>query len=246
MSCLSAYTDSYLDAESALHYMNARYYDPELKRFTSVDAWSGDMSRPQTLNKYSYVINNPLGYNDPSGNKLRAVNRPVKQTINIGNYSRDIVIGAHAFVEITDNPNINNGQRTTLGGYTDNFITGELFKGENYHTDYDLAESDFLATHEIPAPAGYTQQEYEQSVYDSYQNLPDTFGKYSAFGNPYVSGQSNSGNVFTEILVGAGMTTDQVSNYESNYYDAGVGRQTANNTPSLYQQLKDKVSDLLD
>jgi len=67
MSGLYPYTDQYRDDESGLMYYNSRYYDTDLKRFTSIDPWAGDITNPQSLNKYSYVVNNPLKYNDPSG-----------------------------------------------------------------------------------------------------------------------------------------------------------------------------------
>ena len=54
------FTGKELDGETGLYYYGARYYDPLLGRFTSLDPWSGDLLNPQTLNKYSYVINNPL------------------------------------------------------------------------------------------------------------------------------------------------------------------------------------------
>ncbi len=49
---------------------NARYYDPELGRFISPDTIVQDPSNPQTLNRYSYVLNNPLKFTDPSGHFL--------------------------------------------------------------------------------------------------------------------------------------------------------------------------------
>jgi hypothetical protein len=36
--------------------------------FTQADTWEGDITNPQTLNPYSYVLGNPLIYTDPSGN----------------------------------------------------------------------------------------------------------------------------------------------------------------------------------
>jgi RHS repeat-associated protein len=56
-----------LDEESGLYYYNARYYDPELGRFIQPDTMVPDAGDPQTLNRYSYVNNNPLKYADPSG-----------------------------------------------------------------------------------------------------------------------------------------------------------------------------------
>jgi hypothetical protein len=43
------------------------YYDPELGRFIQPDTVIPDLGNPQSYNRYSYVMNNPLRYNDPSG-----------------------------------------------------------------------------------------------------------------------------------------------------------------------------------
>ena len=52
-----------------LDYMHARYYNPALGRFLSVDpTWSSaDLARPQSWNRYSYVLNDPIGNTDPDG-----------------------------------------------------------------------------------------------------------------------------------------------------------------------------------
>jgi hypothetical protein len=42
-------------------------YDPNLGRFISADTIIPDRSNPQSRNRYSYVLNNPLKYTDPSG-----------------------------------------------------------------------------------------------------------------------------------------------------------------------------------
>ncbi len=64
------FTGQILDAESGLYYYNARYYDPELGRFTQPDDIIPDLGNPQSYNRYSYVLNNPLRYTDPSGHSL--------------------------------------------------------------------------------------------------------------------------------------------------------------------------------
>ncbi len=63
------FTGQVLDAESGLYYYNARYYDPELGRFIQADTEIPDLSNPQSYNRYSYVLNNPLRYTDPSGHE---------------------------------------------------------------------------------------------------------------------------------------------------------------------------------
>lgn len=51
-------------------HMKGRIYDPVLRRFLSPDPYIGSIYSDQNLNRYSYVINNPLSYNDPSGHFL--------------------------------------------------------------------------------------------------------------------------------------------------------------------------------
>lgn len=51
--------------------MHARFYNPQVGRFLSMDPdpQSEDMARPQSWNKYSYVLGNPLAYTDPNGER---------------------------------------------------------------------------------------------------------------------------------------------------------------------------------
>jgi hypothetical protein len=50
-----------------LYDYNARYYDPTIGRFVSADSIVPQATNPQALNRYSYVVNNPLKYTDPTG-----------------------------------------------------------------------------------------------------------------------------------------------------------------------------------
>jgi RHS repeat-associated protein len=55
------------DATIGLYFYNARYLDPALGRFTQPDTIVPAPGNPQALNRYSYVLNNPLRYTDPTG-----------------------------------------------------------------------------------------------------------------------------------------------------------------------------------
>lgn len=69
------YTGHEMDDEVGLINMNARVYDPYLGRFLSADPVLPDASDMQQFNRYSYVINNPLKYTDPTGNSFCIVAR---------------------------------------------------------------------------------------------------------------------------------------------------------------------------
>jgi RHS repeat-associated protein len=64
------YTGQIFDEATGLYYYNARYYDPELAWFVQADTIVPSGGDPQTLNRYSYVRNNPLKYTDPSGHVI--------------------------------------------------------------------------------------------------------------------------------------------------------------------------------
>lgn len=53
--------------EIGLIHMNGRVYDPSIGRFMSADPYIQSPYNLQSYNRYSYVMNNPLGYTDPSG-----------------------------------------------------------------------------------------------------------------------------------------------------------------------------------
>jgi|GEM_PF-3443414 RHS repeat-associated protein len=48
--------------------MNARLYDPFIGRMLGPDNYLQDASNSQNYNRYSYVLNNPTRYTDPTGN----------------------------------------------------------------------------------------------------------------------------------------------------------------------------------
>ncbi len=62
---------------TGLYYYGARYYDPDLGRFMSKDPLPGHFLNPQTLNRYTYCINNPMKYLDPAGLRLLSVEEEI-------------------------------------------------------------------------------------------------------------------------------------------------------------------------
>ncbi|MEJ8548091.1 RHS repeat-associated core domain-containing protein [Brevibacillus borstelensis] len=67
MSNPFTYSGEVFDAETGYYYLRARYYDPTVGRFISEDTYKGQVDNPLTLNRYTYVHNNPVRFVDPSG-----------------------------------------------------------------------------------------------------------------------------------------------------------------------------------
>jgi RHS repeat-associated protein len=55
------------DGESGLSYHGARHYYSAYGRWISADPVLGDTSNPQRLNRYGYVLNDPVSFSDPDG-----------------------------------------------------------------------------------------------------------------------------------------------------------------------------------
>jgi len=62
-----AFTGQRLQGETGLYQMGARWYDALTGRWLSADTIVPGPGNPQSLNRYTYVYNNPLAYIDPSG-----------------------------------------------------------------------------------------------------------------------------------------------------------------------------------
>jgi len=55
------------DPVTGLYYLRARYMNPSVGRFITMDSYEGSISDPISLHKYLYANANPVMYSDPSG-----------------------------------------------------------------------------------------------------------------------------------------------------------------------------------
>ena len=63
------FTGHELDEETGLVYAKARFFDPDVGRFLSQDAFLGESSEPPSLHRYMYAHANPLRFVDPTGHE---------------------------------------------------------------------------------------------------------------------------------------------------------------------------------
>ena len=93
------FTNREHDSESGMMYYRARYMMPEIGRFIQEDPHPGNMINPITgINKYSYVVNNPLRFTDSAGRFLDPVSiviyGAILGAINASLNGEDIIQGA--------------------------------------------------------------------------------------------------------------------------------------------------------
>ncbi|ODS41551.1 MAG: hypothetical protein A7315_05765 [Candidatus Altiarchaeales archaeon WOR_SM1_79] len=61
------FTGREYESESDLYYYRTRYYDADVGRFNTKDLLAGKVYNPLSMNRYSYVQNNPAIFVDPHG-----------------------------------------------------------------------------------------------------------------------------------------------------------------------------------
>ncbi len=72
------------DGGTGLYFYGARWYDPSIGRFLSADTLVPSPGDPQSLNRYAYVLNNPLRHRDSSGHI------PIDYLLDIGGILFDL------------------------------------------------------------------------------------------------------------------------------------------------------------
>jgi RHS repeat-associated protein len=61
------FTGQRFEAGLGIYVMGVRWYDPYINRFLSPDSIIPQPANPQSLNRFSYALGNPLRYRDPTG-----------------------------------------------------------------------------------------------------------------------------------------------------------------------------------
>lgn len=219
-----SFTGKERDIQTGLLYYDARYYESSLGRFISIDEWDGDLKDPQTLNKYSYTINNPIKYIDPDGNKVELVTRALDyKSMPSKNIFQRIdkfgaIFGNHSFLRITpDNPDDFGGRNFfTLGAGRDGNV---LKKGYNHPNDFDpITPIRSGGINTISTPKGITDSKFIQNIEERFNSYKDNY-VYDAL-NGLLRGGRNSNAFVTELINSAG---GSVNSFNPNGLDIGLG-----------------------
>jgi hypothetical protein len=109
--------------------MNGRVYDPQIGRFLSADPYIQAPYNTQSYNRYSYVMNNPLKYTDPSGyNPFKAIAKAWRSTWRgIKKYGRQVV--AIVVAIYTGGATLAAGWSVWASGAAAGFVSGAISTG---------------------------------------------------------------------------------------------------------------------
>lgn len=130
--------------EVGIIHMNGRLYDPLLRRFLNADENIQDPTNTQIYNKYGYAVNNPLMYNDPSGEVL-----PFLVGIGIGWFAATVLSGAIIGAAISMGiyilqATINNN--FSLGGFAKSILLGAVTGAVSAGLGEVFSAGSFLST----------------------------------------------------------------------------------------------------
>ena len=155
--------------------MNGRIYDPRLGRFLSPDPYVQAPYNSQNYNRYSYCLNNPLKYTDPSGKLfkelLSVISVPIafvsgttNWIINGGSFRNgfsETYKGWRNYGKTIDNKIFHNGAATAKNSITASspyatgtphiFVAsnGDIYEGYYFETLYDMSNFMWYKSEEI-------------------------------------------------------------------------------------------------
>ncbi len=178
------YTSQEFDDETGLYYYGGRYYNARLGRFLSADTIVAAPFNPQALNRYSYVLNNPLRYIDPTGH---FTDNPL-WAMTMGDIPRSPYFDySHAFPELG------------LYGYT-NAMT----------FNFNYSANDPFGSLSINFPSyGMTDSSNTNAMYNMGHPLYAEYGSQSGS----KLGESNSSSQDTSLFIGPSPITEHKWGY---------------------------------
>ena len=172
--------------------MNARLYDPALGRFLSPDSYVQSPDNSQNFNRYSYCLNNPLRYSDPTG----------KLTWN------DIFAGAAIVAGIFLLPIPCLGPALILAGATHFVGTAINYINSNHNgnpTTWDQASNaygfNFSTTIDFNGPTAKEKNTNKQNS-DNGEDYSDNWYKNKILNEKNFTKVQNSNSSFTNISYG--------------------------------------------
>jgi RHS repeat-associated protein len=178
------FTGKERDVETGLDYFGARYFSGAQARFTTVDPSreSADPENPQSWNRYTYALNNPLKYVDPDGQSPKVVIAIIKVAIKGGDVYSSVsgIVEAAGTVFSTD-ASVGTGERLRATGSLIAEISGasDAIKGVKAVSRIDDARDAAKAADRAGSAGKVVDTRNAGTIYE----VP---GSATASGKPYI------------------------------------------------------------
>ncbi|MBB6402496.1 RHS repeat-associated protein, partial [Methanococcus maripaludis] len=217
------------DANTELMYYGARYYSPEYRIFIQPDTMLPSLYNPQALNRYSYTLNNPVKYTDPSGHYVESaldiafiaydINQIMSGDANAWDYlslGADLVCLA---LPVATGGGL--GVRAVEQGVKQADNVGDLFKWLDTALDVNKADNTVDVTTLTKTTSGATKldQNVPEKAYEIAKTVKENNGKaptgYKG-GRQYNNDGRNNGQVLPD--------NTQYKEYDINPYVSGNNR----------------------
>lgn len=190
------FTGKEQDAESNFYYFGARFYDPAVGRWLSVDPLAGNFP---SLTPYNYVYNNPVNVFDPNGEAGFAqieVRKAKALFYKVGGFTGSIAVGAMA-----DNKGIQGYMTISFGLSIGEASSWGIGVGGYPGVPNEMAEGHGFAVGEVSAltrPLEYNAT----AMHTSIGFIPTSIGGTAGFGGNTVGGAVYFEYSVTKLLTG--------------------------------------------
>lgn len=186
--------------------MNGRVYDPYLQRFLSPDPFVQSPGNSQSYNRYSYCLNNPLMYTDPSGYFEEPYYNWEFQDLSAGGSG-----GGYSTIA---------GYRMGVGmdGYRGTSRDTYAYQGDKYYdrvtgkvVTYETVKKNYIESHSV---VSYHYVEHEKGIdagglyvsKGTYREIVKGSSEIITLNSEIPSGQEGKNAEFVSSLVGLGST----------------------------------------
>jgi len=167
----------HLDIFSLIN-MNGRAYDPWLGRFLSPDPFVQSPGYSQSYNRYSYCLNNPLKYTDPSGYTYKPDDWDKKPTGSLFYYNPGPMgpIGPGSGDHWSDNISSN---MSLPGSYTYDWTSGQYYNNRGEVVSWNEVFVNYVVPNSTGAPYSYYLNNFFQEKNNrSSQNNSNSLAKF--------------------------------------------------------------------
>ncbi|VEN72721.1 hypothetical protein EPICR_10220 [Candidatus Desulfarcum epimagneticum] len=225
----------HIDDMGIIH-MNGRVYDPEIGRFLSPDGFIQDPYSSQSFNRYTYCLNNPLQYTDPSGHFFSVIAAYVA-SISFAAVAKAVVVGAVIGAAVGGTMAAINGGDVLegmKGGAISGAISGAIFGGIHFIPGMGEVGTAFSSFGQamVHGAGGALSGAISASISGSDLGMAMVTGAIGAGVAKYVGGKFFHGKGFPKELAGRTLVDGATGGIGAEIYGGDFGEGFTNGAAS--------------